>query len=92
MHDWSLVTILLEWAEGKITITMKNGDSREVHLVASGLAEIKVPKREEWGGSVSINKVDGPSTLANGNSYLSIEVQSGDKIELEAESISLPIT
>ena len=92
MHDWSLVTLLLEWTEDKITITLKNGTSAEVHLVANGLAELKVPKREEWGESVSINEVDGPITLSNGNSYLSIEIQSGDKIELEAESISLPKT
>lgn len=92
MHDWSLVALLLEWAEGKITIILKNSASVEVRLLASGLADLKVPKREKWGESVSINEVDGPILLENGNSYLSIEIQSGDKIELEAESISLPIT
>jgi hypothetical protein len=89
MHDWTLVTLLLEWFKGIVTITLKNSNSNEFFLVAEGLADLKVPKREDWGESVSVNEVDGPRVLENGNSYISIEIQSGDKIEIEAKSISL---
>ena len=91
MHDWSFVALLVEWAKGKVTITLKDSNSADVFIVADGLADLKVPKREEWGASISINEVDGPTALSNGNSYIGIEIQSGDKIEIEAESICLPV-
>ena len=88
MHDWTFVTLLVEWSKGMVTITFENS-SNEVFLVAEGLADLKVPKREDWGGSVSVNEVDGPRMLDNGNSYIGIEIQSGDRIEIEAKSIYL---
>jgi len=90
MHDWTFVTLLVDWLKGMVTITFKNSSSNEVFLVAEDLADLKVPKSEDWGGSVSVNEVDGPRVLENGNSYIGIEIQSGDKIEIEARSISLP--
>lgn len=90
MHDWTFVTLLVEWLKGVVTITFKNSSSNEVFLIAEGLADLRVPKREDWGESVSVNEVDGPRILENGNSYIGIEIQSGDKVEIEARSISLP--
>lgn len=90
MHDWTLVILMIDWPKGMVTITFKNTCSDEVFLVAEGLVDFKIPKREDWGESVSVNVVEGPSILENGNTYLAIEMQSGDKIELEASSISLP--
>jgi hypothetical protein len=90
MHDWTFVALMVDWLNGVVTFTFKNSSSTEVFLVAEGLADLKVPKREDWGESVSVNEVKGPMVLENGNSYLAIEIQSGDKIELEARSISLP--
>ncbi len=92
MHDWTLVSIAVEWIKGMVTITFKNSQSVEVLLTANGLADLKIPKREDWGESVSVNEVEGPLQLNNGNSYLGIEIQSGDKIELEAKTIYLPKT
>lgn len=90
MHDWTFVTLVVEWPKGVVTITLKNSSSAEVFIIAEGLTDLKVPKRESWGESVSINVVNGPKILDNGNSYLSIEIQSGDVIEIEAKSISIP--
>jgi hypothetical protein len=90
MHDWTLLTLTVDWVKGMATITFKNSQSHEVFLIAEELSDFRVPKREEWGGSISVNEVDGPKELHNGNMYFSIEMQSGDKIELEAGSISLP--
>ncbi|SDT88701.1 hypothetical protein [Halopseudomonas salegens] len=90
MHDWTLLTLIVDWANGTITIAFRNCQSQEVFLIAEGLIDLRVPKREEWGGSVSVNEVDGPKVLQNGSLYFSIEMQSGDKIEMEARSISLP--
>lgn len=90
MHDWTLVSIMVEWIKGVVTITFRNSKSDEVFLVAEGLADLKVPKRDDWGDSVSVNEVEGPVKIDNGNTYLAIEIQSGDKLELEAKSISMP--
>ncbi|ELR64426.1 hypothetical protein C942_02449 [Photobacterium marinum] len=88
MHDWTLVTLVFDWLKGIATITFKNSYSQEVTLIAEGVAELKIPKREDWGESASVNKVDIPTALDNGNFYLQIEIQSGDKIEFEAKKIS----
>ena len=92
MHDWSFVSLFMEWGIGKATITLKDNNSADVFLVADGLADLKVPRREEWGKSISVNDIIGPTALPNGNSYIVIEIQSGDRIEIEAKSISLPNT
>lgn len=90
MHDWTLLTLTIDWMKGEAMITFKNCQSQEVFLIAEGLSDFRVPKREEWGKSVSVNEVEGPKALQNGKFYFSIEMQSGDKIELEARTISLP--
>lgn len=92
MHDWTLVSLVIDWFKGMLTITFRNSNSDEVSLLAHGLADLKIPKKEEWGESVSVNEVEGLIILENGNHYLVIEMQSGDKIELEAKFISLPIS
>lgn len=90
MHDWTLLTIMVDWLDSTVRIAFRNRKSQEVFLMAEGLTNLRVPKREEWGGSVSVNEVDGPKVLQNGSLYFSIQMQSGDKIEMEARSISLP--
>lgn len=90
MHDWTLLALMVDWLDGTIKISFRNSQSQEVFLMANGFSELRVPRREEWGKSVAINEVDGPKTLQNGSMYFSIEMQSGDKIEMEARSISLP--
>ncbi|MCL7423218.1 MAG: hypothetical protein M8364_20220 [Methylobacter sp.] len=90
MHDWTLVSILVDWIKGTVTVTFKNYESNLVMLIADGLINLHIPKHEEWGESISINEVTGPILLNNGNYYLELEIQSGDKIELEAKSIKMP--
>src|SRR3990167_3885629 len=90
MHDWTLISILIEWAKGVVIITFKNHQSKEAVLMANEFADLHVPKQEEWGESVSINKMTGPILLENGNYYIELEMQSGDKLYLEAKSIQIP--
>lgn len=90
MHDWTLLNLIVDWTKGIATITFRNSQSQKVFLVAEGLSDFRVPRREEWGESASVNEVEGPKKLHNGNMHFSIEMQSGDKIELEAQSIFLP--
>jgi len=92
MHDWILVSISAEWIKGVVTVTFKNHESDQVMLITDGLANLRIPKREGWRESVSVNEVSGPILLSNGNYHLALEIQSGDKIELEAKSIKMPET
>ncbi|MBU6953631.1 hypothetical protein [Hahella sp. HN01] len=92
MHDWTLVALAVDWEKGVVTITLKNSRSEDVFIVADGLVSLIVPRREAWGGSVSVNAMEGPRLLTNGDYYLALEMQSGDRIELEARTITLPVS
>lgn len=90
MHDWTLLSISVEWLKGSVTITFDTYENSQVTLIAEGLVKMVIPKHEEWGESVSVNKVHGPVQLENGNFHLALEIQSGDTITLEAKSIQMP--
>lgn len=90
MHDWTLLSILIDWIAGTAVISFRNEKSDEVRLIAEGILDIHIPKREEWGRSVSINDVVGPRRDADGNLSIELEVQSGDRIKLLAKSVSMP--
>ena len=90
MHDWILVSVAMDWSEGSGTINFANNKNEKHFIRLEGLAELKMPRREEWGPSKYVNEVETPVKLDNGNFYCSIEIQSGDKIEIEAASIVLP--
>ena len=90
MHDWTLMRIRLDWESGLLTIELRNPKSELVELTANGLKSVLVPRREEWGPSISINKVEGPDSGENGEMRLRIQMQSGDTIELVAKHILLP--
>ena len=57
---------------------------------ASGLTELRMPREMLWGPSVSVNQCDGPIRLQDGGYGLTIEMQSGDVIELVAERFDMP--
>ena len=59
-------------------------------LTAQGLVNIHVPKSEPWGRSVSVNEIRGPLKFDSELQKLTIEMQSGDCIEIVARSICLP--
>ncbi len=89
MHDWVISRIEIDWNEGVVDITFKTpfGDK---NIVAIEFSEVNLPKREDWGPSNSVYKVGKPTQLENKNSKLSIEMQSGDVIVIEAKRIVLP--
>ena len=90
MHDWTFETLMVDWLDGSATFTFRDNKTKKRFLTAEGLVELRIPKREAWGESISVNEIEGPSLLESGNFYLSVEIQSGDKVEVEAKSISLP--
>ena len=89
MHDWTLKTVTVDWSAGSVTIELQTAGMPKV-LRAYEVAELRVPRRQAWGPSVSVNECDGP-TAHDGLSRVSIEMQTGDVIELIAARFAMPI-
>jgi hypothetical protein len=87
MHDWTLVGLTLNWRAGSLALDFKTADGPVV-VNTKGLTFLEVPRRHEWGPSVSVNEVR-LSTVSKGQ-RLDIEMQSGDEIVIIAATIELP--
>jgi hypothetical protein len=90
MHDWTLLSIRVEWEAGRAELIFSAHLRDSVPLVAEGVAELHMPRRYGWGPSVSVNKVKGPSVVDGGLQTLEIEMQSGDCIRIVAASFQMP--
>ncbi len=90
MHDWTLISISFNWKGGDATLHFLNSESNSATLLAHGVSMLIVPRKLEWGRSVSVNSVKGPFDLADGKMKIEVEMQSGDVIEIVAETIMLP--
>ncbi|EFC2602488.1 hypothetical protein CT362_004945 [Escherichia coli] len=88
MHDWTLVSLLVNWKESSLIIKLLNNNSIPVDIVLEGIKSVSIPKWDEWGESVSINTVN----VINDPTYktMEIEMQSGDIIKAIAENINIP--
>lgn len=88
MHDWTLLSIHIDWPSGNARLEIKDPTSTIRILEIRELLQITVPRRNPWGESISINE----STQSTGEDTkvhkLSIEMQSGDVIQIEAGFIS----
>ena len=89
MHDWTFLSALFEWADGRATLRLRS-PSGEKTIVASSVADLHVPQLNEWGPSVSVNKLKGPFPAEGGRQSIEIEMQSGDVIRIVASSFLLP--
>src|ERR1700719_3152455 len=90
MHDWTLVSILFEWKSGRVTLEFKTDRSNSARRAAKGVAEPHAPRLNDWGASVSVNGVFGPSDGPSGRRALEVEMQSGDRIRIVAASFDFP--
>ena|SRR6266704_3417118 len=90
MHDWTLVSILFEWKSASVMLEFRTNRSTSVKLIARDVSELYVPRLNEWGPSVGVNKVLGPSDDTSGRRALEIEMQSGDRIRILAGTFDLP--
>ncbi len=89
MHDWTLLSVAVDWKIGQVLLET-DSPSGPATVRVLGLRELRVPRAHPWGKSVSINTVEGPSRREDEFSYLRIEMQSGDLIEIVASSFEMP--
>lgn len=90
MHDWTFVSLSIDWKLGEATLVFLNQNSEPTPLLIHGIFSLCLPRKLEWGMSVSVNSTAGPLILQDGKVKLGIEMQSGDLIEIVADSIILP--
>ena len=90
MHDSTLLSIFLDWKSGSATLEFRTDASSSAKITAHGVCELHIPRLNEWGASVSVNKMSGPSDIGAGRRELEIEMQSGDRIRIVAASFDFP--
>ena len=89
MHDWTLRALNVDWGEGVACVEFDAPTGRSV-LRAHGLQNLHIPRTESWAPSVSVNEARGPVGIEGGLVRFSIEMQTGDIIEIVARSFDLP--
>lgn len=89
MHDWTFLSVLFEWADCRATLRFRSPSGEEV-IVANSVADLHAPQLNEWGPSVSVNKLRGPFPAKAGRQSIEIEMQSGDVISIVASSFIMP--
>jgi hypothetical protein len=89
LHDATLETFALHWAEGVVQIRLSTGmnGTGVVILEASGVLRAVCPRALPWGLSDSVNEVK--LEQAEEGRFLSIEMQSGDVLEVYCEEASI---
>jgi len=87
-HDWTLKSIQYDWQEAQGIFIFETAGEVSRILVASGVVELNVPQKREWGASVSVNKIGRPLNVGE-LKKLTIEMQSGDVITVIASDFSL---
>ena len=89
LHDAALGRIILEWAARTLRIELAVFYKRDAGAVPStltftGVQHVSIPHRDPWGPSVFVNT----KTFTPPDLY-TIEVQSGDLIEVHADGFKL---
>jgi hypothetical protein len=65
MHDWALRLITVDWKVGLVSFESL-GPVAVTCLVAHEVCQLHIPRMQEWGPSVSVNRVLGPTDYGEG--------------------------
>lgn len=81
--------MIIDWEKSTLVIKFLNNNSLPVDIIFKSIRYINIPKWDEWGESVSVNKFN----LKNDATYknIEIEMQSGDIINIIANDVIMPI-
>jgi hypothetical protein len=89
LHDSILNSIHLDWESGDLRAQIQR-DHFDITVVAQSLISLDCPRHKPWDPSIYINS----AVLDDGEraQTLTIEMQSGDLIRIEAKHVSLAKT
>lgn len=90
MHDWTLNSVSADWNSKTLNVTLLDRTSTHRVVHARGVRKFTMGHEESWGPSVSVFSVEGPNALSDGFYRLVIKMQSGDHLEIEAETFDIP--
>lgn len=82
-HDATLVGIDVNWAAGTFVVGLRPVGAPELQIRGVGMSNAVIPRRQPWGPSISVNQ------LLLSDSSLTIEMQSGDTLMIEAKQINV---
>jgi len=85
LHDALLLHVSLDWSKGTAIFQFRAVSGSTI-AVLSGCTEMNLPRREPWGPSESVNSVE-VGQPESGGILLRIEMQSGDLLVTNGESI-----
>ena len=91
LHDATLISINVDWRGGVARIELRLGGGSIARVSAVGLRGITVPRSQPWGPSVSVNSARVAVGTEDGDARLSVEMQSGDEIIVDAGGFDLEI-
>lgn len=85
-HDAKLIHLLFDWKSKILECLLEpvSPDEKKLKLIFDGVSNIVIPAKDTWGNSEYINKFS-ERKLAEA-SLFSIEMQSGDTLEILAMS------
>jgi hypothetical protein len=89
LHDATLVAVVVDWPAGTAAVEVEVVGGRKHTLHASGLRRLTIPREQPWGPSVSINRADLTARSEAAGALFQIEMQSGDQIEIDADSFEI---
>jgi hypothetical protein len=89
LHDWELHSVKLDWKSGEAGFDISWADEHHT-LVAKGIQRLRLSREFPWGRTSWIMGANEPVKTAEGKLLLKIEMQSGDNIEIVAESFEIP--
>jgi hypothetical protein len=88
LHDASLLELRVDWQRGSVTVPLiVVGEEFDINVIATGLRELTVPHAKPWGRSEYVDSVVGPVPVGDGLQRVTIGMQSGDEIQIDARQI-----
>lgn len=84
LHDATLIAMRLTWEDGTCVADIDHGTLGRCVLTFSAVSHLTLPRKKDWGRSVSIN-----SFSVRTSGQYEIEMQSGDLIKIEATGVML---
>lgn len=89
MHDWTLVSIHLDWDVGALEISLLDETSAKRCLRFERLRDVSIGRAQPWGPSESINAFSVLKGNEDSALKVKIEMQSGDELNVVAGSCML---
>lgn len=89
LHDARLQAVTINWPDATVEFLLYPSSNVPKRLILKGLGLLclSVPRKNEWGESVSINLIE--TTIEGRDTKLKIEMQSGDVIEAVVQQFEL---